>query len=750
MLLKDEETAVLDWSENEKPTAAQLNGSCLVNRADLLDRATERATMVPPEPFAAAGTDLHGPPLARRWRRAACSAAFRTGYGEIAMHPNGEAVSCFTLLWLAVTFQGASGLPLLVRKGSGAAQRLAASLMLAGSLLGAAGALWALLVPAPQTVVLASGLPFGPAEIGIDPLSAIFLLPIFIVTGCSAVYGVGYWPARKHPGNVGKLTFFLGLLAASLTTLLLARNTVLFLVAWEVMAFAAYFALTTEDEKPQVRDAGILYLITTHVGSLALFAMFSLLKGATGAYLFPAPGMLSAQNGVATGIFLTALFGFGFKAGVMPLHVWLPSAHANAPSHISAILSGIVLKTGIYGMMRVFSCFFDIPSWWGCTVLVLGAFSGVVGVAFAIGQHDLKRLLAYHSIENIGIIMMGLGVALIGESQGSRAMIVLGLGGSLLHVLNHATFKALLFLSAGSVIHATGTRELELMGGVGRRLPWSSGFFLVGAIAICGLPPLNGFVSELMVYLGFFTAIRSDHGYAGSLAALAAPVLALVGGLAVACFVKVYGVVFLGLARSNDHADGHEASSSMLLPMAFLSLVCVLIGVLPGLIGLPLNNAILSYQSSLEPLGIANLVPLGWLSLLGVGLLLCAVLSALYLARRARRLPLAVSGTWGCGYLRPGPRIQYTASSFGDMLVTWFRGVLCPEVHRKEVSGLFPEPGSLASHIPETVLERIYLPFLEYLYLKTAPVRRLQNGKLNIYIFYTFITLVVLFVVTTR
>jgi hydrogenase-4 component B len=666
------------------------------------------------------------------------------------MHPNGEATSCFTLLCLAVAFQAASGLPLLIRKGSDSAQRLAASLMLAGSLLGAAGALWALLAPAPQTFVLASGLPFGPAEVGIDPLSAIFLLPVFMVTGCSAVYGVGYWPAHKHPGNVGKLTFFLGLLAAALTTLLLARNTVLFLVAWEVMAFAAYFALTTEDEKPQVRDAGILYLITTHVGSLALFAMFSLLKGATGAYLFPAPGVLSAQGGIATAVFLTALLGFGLKAGVMPLHVWLPSAHANAPSHISAILSGIVLKTGIYGMVRVFSCFYDLPSWWGCTVLLLGAVSGVVGVAFAIGQHDLKRLLAYHSIENIGIIMMGLGVALIGESRGVPALVVLGLGGALLHVVNHATFKALLFLCAGSVIHATGTREIELMGGVGRRLPWSSGFFLVGAIAICGLPPLNGFVSELIVYLGFFTSIQSFHGIAGALPALGAPVLALIGGLAVACFVKVYGVVFLGLPRSPDHAAGHESPSSMLAPMAFLALVCVAIGAAPWLIGFPLNNAVLSYRSILETQGIANLVPLGWVSLLGVGMLLCAALSALFLARRARRLPIAVSGTWSCGYLRPGPRMQYTASSFGDMLVTWFRGVLCPEVHKKEVTGLFPAPGSFASHVPETVLERIYLPFLEYLYLKTGPVRRLQHGKLNVYIFYTFITLVTLLFVTMQ
>ena len=663
------------------------------------------------------------------------------------MHPFGEPTTLI-LLSLAIALQAASGLPLLVRKGSSAAQRLAASLMLAGSLIGVAGAVLALLLPDSVTFVIASGLPFGPLEVGADPLSAIFLLPMFIVTGCSAVYGVGYWPAQKHPQNVGKLTFFLGLLSASLTLLLLAKNTVLFLICWEIMAFAAYFALTTEDEKPEVRDAGILYLITTHVGALALFAMFSLLKGGTGAFLFPAQGTLSAQTGIATGIFVTALLGFGLKAGVMPLHIWLPSAHANAPSHISAVLSGIVLKTGIYGMVRVLSAFYDVPLWWGCSVLFLGVVSGVIGVAFAIGQHDLKRLLAYHSIENIGIILMGLGVALVGESQGNQALIVLGLGGALLHVVNHATFKALLFLAAGAVIHATGTREIDLMGGVARRLPYSSVFFLVGAVAICGLPPLNGFVSELMVYLGFFSAIRSYQGIGGAIPALAAPALALIGGLAVACFVKVYGVAFLGTPRSADHAGGHEAPASMLLPMALLSIVCVLIGVAPALTALPLNGAILSYKGSLGQ-GIASLVPLGWLSVLGVCLVALAGMVALYLFLAGRNLPHAASGTWGCGYLRPTPRMQYTSSSLGAMLVSWFRWALRPVVHREEVKGLFPLPGSFESKVPEAVLERVYLPFLEYLYLKTAPVRRMQNGKLNIYIFYTFVTLVSLLVITT-
>jgi len=661
----------------------------------------------------------------------------------------GEPTTSFVLLLLAVVCQAASGVPLLFARGSGAAQRLCASLMAAGSVSGVAGSILALVFPAHASWLLLNGLPFGPFEAGVDPLSAFFLLPMFIVTGCAAVYGVGYWPAARHPKNVGKLTFFLGLLAAALTVLFLARSTVLFLLAWEVMAFAAYFALTTEDEKPQVREAGTLYLITAHVGALSLFAMFSLMKGATGLYLFPGQGTLPAHGGLAAGIFLTALLGFGLKAGVMPLHIWLPSAHANAPSHISAILSGIVLKTGIYGLIRVLSAFQTPPLWWGAVVLVLGCVSAVLGVAYAIGQHDLKRLLAYHSIENIGIIVMGLGIALIGESLGRPALVALGTAGALLHVMNHALFKALLFLSAGSVIHAAGTREIDLLGGVSRRLPYTSLFFLVGAVAICGLPPLNGFVSELMVYLGAFTAVSSSGGVIAVLPAMAAPVLALVGGLAVACFVKVFGIVFLGMPRCAEHVAGHEASIGMLAPMGLLSLCCATIGLAPGLIALPLNNALLAYRGWLASQGIANLVPFGWVSALSAALLVVLALLWLVLSRSTKKLPMGSGPTWGCGYLAPRSSMQYTASSFGAMLVEWFAPLLRPEAHREEVAGIFPGNSRIETHLPETVLQRIYIPFLEYLFLKASPVRRLQHGRLNIYIFYTFLTLVLLMALTS-
>lgn len=662
----------------------------------------------------------------------------------------GEVVPNLALLIAAIILQACSTLPLLFRH-SALSQKISASLMVLASVIGTTGAVRSLTDPAAHSLLLDWSLPFGPAEIGIDPLSALFLLPIFIITGCSALYGVGYWPAQKHPHTVTRLTFFLGLLAASLTTVVMARNAILFLIAWEMMALGSFFSLTTDDKHEEVRDAGILYLITTHLGTLVLFALFSLLS-INGSFLFPAAASLSALHPLANAIFITALIGFGVKAGMMPLHVWLPSAHASAPSHISAIMSGVVLKMGIYGMVRVFSFFSQVPLWWGATILVLGMISGVVGVAFALGQHDLKRLLAYHSIENIGIILMGMGVALIGQATGSQTMMLLGMAGSLLHVLNHALFKALLFLGAGSVIHAVGTREIDLMGGVGRRLPLTASLFLAGSVAICGLPPLNGFVSEIMVYLGCFRGVAFSNGSAVGLTALAVPALALVGGLAVACFVKVYGTVFLGIPRTEEHSGGHEAPGNMLVPMGVLAGFCAVIGLAPWLVAPLLAGAVAGWHPSLanSTAALTSLVPFNWISLLSTSLTLCILVGTWVIVRRTSGKEHSTAPTWGCGYLRPTPRMQYTATSFAEMLVKYFRDLLRPQEHSPEITGIFPAPTRYSSHITEAVLEGLYLPFLEYLYRKTAPFRRLQHGRLHLYILYILVTLVVLLVVTVN
>lgn len=662
-----------------------------------------------------------------------------------------ELFSPSTLIFSATLLAAISGVPLLFPplRNVSSAQLLSIVLMIASSCIGLAGSILALLSGHTTLFELAWTLPFGPARYGVDPISAWFLLPIFLIPGCAVLYARSYRHADHYPTKVRRMTFFFGLMTASMSGVVLARDCIGFLFAWEVMTLSAWFLVSTEDEKPEVSEAGTLYMITTHAGTLGLFALFPLLNLLTGSWHFPGAGSLTASSPMAAAIFFTALFAFGMKAGIMPLHIWLPSAHANAPSHVSAAMSGVILKCGVYGLIRTLSFFHAVPFWWGCCVLVLGVVSGVAGVAFAIGQHDLKRLLAYHSIENIGIIFMGLGVALIGQAVDSPAMMLLGMSGALLHVLNHALFKALLFLGAGSVIHATGTREIDLMGGSARRLPYTALLFGIGAVAICGLPPLNGFVSELLIYLGFFQGIQGE-GMAAAATALAAPALALAGGLAVACFVKVYGIVFLGAPRTEIHAARHEAGWQMLSPMLLLGLLCVAIGLAPGLLADPLQRTALTVLPPLvgtAGLPLRSLVPMSMITISGVALLALISLLALWYRRRLAGMTCSEAVTWGCGYQRQSPRIQYGASSFAAMLISLFAFVLKPQNHRPDkMAGMFPGSAGFSSHVPETVLELLYIPALKLLNRRFSAVRRLQSGILQQYVLYTLITLIVLLV----
>lgn len=666
----------------------------------------------------------------------------------------GESLSPAAALVVAgILFTACSGLPgFLLARRDGSGQKIATLLMTVGSLTGLAGALVTLLTSSSERYLLSGGFLLSGAEWGLDPLTAFFLVPPFLVAGCCALYAVGYFPETRHPSISPRLTFFFGLLAASVALVVTARDGILFLVAWEVMALAAYFATTVEDQRKEVREAGLLYLVATHCGTLVLFAHFSLLKGALATFGFPRVGALDGATLPATAIFLTALVGFGFKAGIMPCHIWLPSAHAAAPSHVSAIMSGVIIKTGIYGIVRVTSFFHAPPGWWGGTLLALGMVSAVAGVLFAIGQHDLKRLLAYHSIENIGIIVMGIGLALIGRSSGNLPLQLLGMGGALFHVLNHAIFKGLLFLGAGSVIHATGTREIDLMGGLAKRLPLTGLFFLVGAAAICGLPPLNGFVSEYLIYLGLFRGAGGMNTAAAAgvpLMALAVPALALVGGLALACFAKAFGIVFLGEPRRESPAHPHEAGLSMTIPMGVLAALCVLIGLFPQGVVRILEPVVAAWLVA-SPRGVAGLTipaPVGWITVMGLLLVLLGAVVALGALRR-RSGGAAASVTWDCGYLQPTPRMQYTASSFAGTLVDLFGGLLRPRRHPPEVAGPFPAPDTFSSHVPEAVLELGYLPLLRRGNELLTPLRKLQHGQIPLYILYIFVTVIVLLILT--
>jgi hydrogenase-4 component B len=522
----------------------------------------------------------------------------------------------------------------------------------------------------------------------------------------------------------------------------IARDAVLFLVAWEAMAIAAFFLITTDDRELEVRRAGRIYLVATHLGTVCLMMMFLLLKRATGSYALDpvVPGTLG--TGAATAVFLLSLAGFGLKAGLMPLHVWLPGAHANAPSHVSALLSGVMIKMGIYGLARVTGLCPTPPVWWGSALLVLGILSGVLGVAFAIAQHDLKRLLAYHSIENIGIIAMGLGLALLGRALSRPDWISLGFAGSLLHVWNHGLFKSTLFFAAGSATHATGTREIDHLGGLLRRMPWTGACFLLGAVAICGLPPLNGFVSELLIYLGLFRTVSGDGG--SPTAALAVPALALIGALAVACFVKVFGVAFLGEPRTPEAEHAREAPASMIAPMVVLSSLCALIGLAPAWTAPLLEGATRAWTLPFQGAALAELAPFPALSAVGTGLLLLVAVGWLTLAVLYRRRPLRRTVTWDCGYLAPSPSMQYTASSFGEMLVGYFAWVLRPRLDRHRPPGLFAPSGSLRTEVPDSVYEELVRPVFVRFDRLAAKVRPVQQGRTQTYLLYILAALVAL------
>jgi hydrogenase-4 component B len=650
------------------------------------------------------------------------------------------------LILVAVALLGFSGFPgLLLGRSSALGERIAALLVTLGSIVGLVVA-----VTAMSVIVSFDGpwpVPGGELSIRVDGLSALFLVPLFVVAPLGSLYGLEYWPQRDHPDDGRKLRLFYGLLCAGIALLLVAGNAILFLVGWETMALAAFFCITTEDGDEKVRQSGYVYLVATRIGTLLVFAMFAVLHGATGSWAFAAP-LQPIASSAATAVFVLALVGFGLKAGLMPLHVWLPGAHANAPSHVSAVMSGVLIKTGIYGIARVCSFFPQPPLGWGVVLLAAGALSGVLGVAFAIGQHDLKRLLAYHSVENIGIITMGLGVAMLGRTIGSPALVVLGLAGGLLHVWNHALFKALLFLSAGSVVHATGTREMDQLGGLARRMPRTAFAFLFGAVAICGLPPLNGFVSELMVYLGLLHSMSSDRlWFAG---AIGTPALALIGALALACFVKAHGAVFLGQARSERVARAHDPGLAMLAPMAGLGLACGFIGLLPAALAPVLRCATTAWAPDLAAVAgsVEDLAPLRILTPVSAALVALALAGVAAVARTSKTPDVRRGPTWDCGYAAPSARMQYTSSSFASTLVDFFSWALRPDVHAAAPEGLFPAPAEFHSHVPDTVLDRVVLPGSRGAARILRWFRWVQHGHVHLYIVYVLAALVVLLLVS--
>ncbi|MBI4805889.1 MAG: hydrogenase [Desulfovibrio sp.] len=588
-----------------------------------------------------------------------------------------------------------------------------------------------------QFIQLPWFLPWGHFSVAADPVSIFFLVPVFIIPTLGSLYGWEYWKHSDHPQSGRRIILSYGFLAGAMALVVLARDGVLFLIVWECMAVSAYFAATAEENNPDVRQAGWVYLIATHMGTLCLLAMFALWRHATGSF-----GLEAAQaipGGLAGSIFVLALIGFGFKAGLMPVHVWLPGAHANAPSHVSAVMSGVMLKMGIYGIVRMTALLPIGEAWWGAALLVVGAVSAMVGIAFAMGQRDIKRLLAYSSIENIGIVAMGLGLALLGRSFGRPELIALGLGGALFHVWNHSLFKSLLFFNAGAVIHAAHTRDMDRLGGLAKQMPRVASLFFAGAVAISALPPLNGFAGEWLLYLGFFRGLDQSMGKAGAAVGLAAVVLASVGAMVLACFVKAFGSVFLGSPRSDTMRHINDPHRSMLIPMVLLTAGCLGLGLVPMAAAPMLEKAVQAWSGSEQLLNISFLAAFAPLpSISAVGLLFVVIVAA-FIAVAIRLIqtnPPCKAPTWDCGYSRPTARIQYTGTSFVQSLVRLFRFVLLPKFINPALRGYFPERTQFRVVIIDVVLDRFAVPLFHASGRFFSSLRIMQQGHTHLYLMY--------------
>jgi formate hydrogenlyase subunit 3/multisubunit Na+/H+ antiporter MnhD subunit len=628
---------------------------------------------------------------------------------------------------------------------------LAASSVVGGSVFCAIDAIRAISNGQSVEAIIPWRLPFGNAVFGLDPLSAFFVLPIAVVVALAAVYGTEYLKPPRGGMSVGVHWFFFNFLAAAMLLVVSARNGFVFLICWEAMSLASFFLVIGDYQSDSARRAGWIYLIATHLGTACLLALFLLLGRESGSLDFA--GFSAGSS--AGALFLLAVVGFGTKAGFMPLHVWLPEAHPAAPSHVSAVMSGVMIKTGIYGLLRTLTFLGDMPAWWGWTVLGIGAASGVLGVLFALAQHDLKRLLAYSSVENIGIIALGIGMGMLGISYGIPAMAALGFLGALLHVLNHSLFKSLLFLGAGAVQHGAGTRDMNRLGGLLKRMPIVGAAFLVGACAISGLPPLNGFVGELMIYLGAIGSVadanRNDGASWVVLGVLVVGGLALIGGLAAACFAKAFGGVFLGEPRTEEAKHAHEAGRRMRFSMLALAAACIIIAlsapIWPKILQ-PCVAAIAPKVFEDLPGIIAEKAVFPLSALCGATWIFIALAVGLAVVRKKMLSgrDVSKSTTWDCGYIGSSPRIQYTASSFAQPIVLLFRMFLRSKYRLDEPQGFFPERASFRSETPDVLGDYFYRPAMAGVAWAASKLRWLQHGRIQLYVLYIALTIFVLLI----
>lgn len=631
--------------------------------------------------------------------------------------------------------------------------RLATACGLLGTLLGTGLAL------VPALTVLTGGaslacdypwaVPAGSFTLLLDPLAAFFVLPIALLAFLCAIYATGYLKDYPRPRGLGCHWFFFNILVAGLLLVVTAANGVLFLAAWEIMTVGSFFLIALEHRQTEVREAAWLYLVLAHLALMLLFAFFVSAGAHCGSLAFAdfAP-LAQLPEGTATLLVALAVAGFGVKAGLFPLHVWLPDAHPAAPSHVSALMSGVVVKTGIYGILRVVGLLPTAAPEIGLVLMLLGGAGALYGIAMAMMQRDIKRCLAYSTVENIGIIFLALGLGLYADRNGQPALAALAFAGGLLHCWNHTLFKGLMFLGAGSLLHATGSRDMDQMGGLLKRMPWSGTLLIGGSLAIAALPPFNGLVSEWLLYLGLLKSGLLAEGFGGLVPLLLVGVLGLTGALALVAFTRLVGIALLGEPRSLAAQQAHEAAPSMLAPMVLLLLCCLAIGLLPhlalGLLAAPLAQLVPAGATLITP----SLAPLAQFGRWGGGLLGGLGVVTLVLVWFIRHRPGAVSNTWGCGFAFPTARMAYTGAAYGELTQNHLLPApLRPRlVDTPQLTGFFPRGTRRRQISLDPLLSRLYRPAVAEIAERCVRLRWLQQGRLPVYLFYIFVTCTVLMV----
>jgi hydrogenase-4 component B len=590
---------------------------------------------------------------------------------------------------------------------------------------------------------------------GVAPLSAWFLAVFGVIAIPITVYSAGYLPHAIAPSRMPAVASAFSVMLGAVELVFAAADVLTFLLAWELMTLATTALVATDHETRSHRRAGYLYLVMSHVGTGCLLAGFFTLAAASGSLSLSAALAGHVVSGhVRDAVFVLFLVGFGVKAGLIPFHVWLPEAHPAAPSSVSALMSAVLITAGVYGLFRVCAFGLGTPAAsWAVGVMSLGMLSAILGVLYALTQGDLKRLLAYSTIENSGIIALGLGAGMLALAYGRSDIATLAFAASLWHVLNHGAFKALLFLGAGSVVMRTGTRQIEELGGLLRRMPWTGVLFLVGALAIAALPPLNGFVSEWLTFQALLLGFAATPGFVRLIHPLSAALLALASALAAACFVRVVGICFLARPRSDAAAAASEAPATMLIPQASLALLCLALGLVPGMV-LPALRQIVGSLPGLAPAALAGWSAMGMAStprsfdhvapaMFGLSLLLVLTAAGVFAARRlaVRRVP-----TWGCGG-ELSARTQYTATAFSKPLVMIFSAIYRPtrEVEALgDVSPYYPREVRYRSAMEPTFERYVYGPLVRTVLRVATGMKALQAGSLHAYLAYVLVLGVVL------